>query len=327
MSCRYAKVGPGVAARMDSALAHLGGGAVVDVTEPDLLEAGGRAGNDVEALRASMSVDLRVEDRPSLGAVDKALVVLAEVISGDGPIGLAELTRRTGLAKATVHRLIGILQAHEMIDQHDRKYLPGHWLADVGRPTDGMFLSLLRRLSTPHLVELYQSTGETVSLGVLAGGEVHYLQRICGHRSVRTPSYSCDRAPAYRTAIGKVLLAHNPIVPYPVCDDHGSPAATPTTITSPAALSAELCQVRRNGIAYNREEYISGVVCVAAPVPAGQGQRPPVGIAVSGKAGQLDVAKASEQLRRAAFTLSMAIRRATTQTARVGPPRDRLPNR
>jgi DNA-binding IclR family transcriptional regulator len=253
------------------------------------------------------------EDRPSLGAVEKAMMVLAEVIADGRPIGLAELTRRTGLAKPTVHRLIATLRAYRMIEQHDGKYLPGQRLAEFGQPTAGSYLGLLKRLATPHLVELYQATGQTVSLGVLAGDEVRYLQRICDYRSVRTPSHCCDRAPARRTAIGKALLAYQDVPPH-IRDDRSTPPVTPATITSPAALAAELHRVRRTGIAHNREEYVKGVVCVAAPVAVGRRAWPPVAIAVSGKTGQLDLPEASEHLRRTAHVLSTAIRRATAHS-------------
>jgi DNA-binding IclR family transcriptional regulator len=182
-----------------------------------------------------------------------------------------------------------------MIDQHGERYVPGDWLAKVGRSAGNEFQNLLRQISTPYLVDLYQATGATVCLGVLSGAEVHYVDRIYGHRSVRTPLHHSDRAPAHRTAIGRVLLAHS-------------------RATEPAALSAELSDVRRLGIAHNRDEYVDGVESVATLVMAGQGLRPPVGIAVSGKVGQLDLASACAQLRRTAFALSMTIRQTAARS-------------
>lgn len=246
------------------------------------------------AFRENTRDVLRAEDQPSTGAVDKAMAVLTVLIADGRPMRLAELTRRTGLAKPTVHRLIRILRTHKMIDQHDERYVPGERLAKAGRSAGTEYQNLLRQVSTPYLVDLYQATGATACLGVLRGGEIHYIDRIYGHRSVRTPSHNSNRAPAHCTAIGKVLLAHSQVI-------------------MPAALCAELSDIRRVGIAHNRDEYVNGVECVATLVVAGQASRPPVAIAVSGKAGQLDVVTASEQLRRTAFALSRAIRQTAAQ--------------
>jgi DNA-binding IclR family transcriptional regulator len=253
------------------------------------------------------------QDRSSLGAVDKAMTLLSALIVDGRPMGLAELTRRTGLAKSTAHRLIGILRAHDMIDRHDEAYVPGERLAGIGRPEGGERLKVLGRAARPYLVELYQATGATASLGVLNGTEVRYIDWVYDRRSVRTPSHRSDRAPTHCTAIGKVLLAFSQNSPRLIRDRQPLAAITPATITTPAALWAELDEVRRHGIAYSRSEYVDGVVCVAALVARADARRPPVAIAVSGRIGELDLAAARARLPRTAFGLSTAIRQATTR--------------
>ena len=44
------------------------------------------------------------------------------------------------------------------------------------------------------------------------------------------------------------------------------PRATPGTITDPERFLAELAEIPRTGLAYDREEYIVGVYCVGAPI-------------------------------------------------------------
>ena len=149
-------------------------------------------------------------DRSPRGAVDKALAVLSALIAADRPMRLTEVARQTGLAKSTVHRLIGILLAHQMIDQDGERYIPGWRLIEVRGWVGGEYLAAVGRAAKPHLVDLYEATGVTSSLAVLVGAEVQYLDRIYGQRSVRTPSYRSDRAPAHCTAIGKILLARCP---------------------------------------------------------------------------------------------------------------------
>jgi len=247
-------------------------------------------------------------DRSPRGAVDKALAVLSALIAADRPMRLTEVARQTGLAKSTVHRLIGILLAHQMIDQDGERYIPGWRLIEVRGWVGGEYLAAVGRAAKPHLVDLYEATGVTSSLAVLVGAEVQYLDRIYGQRSVRTPSYRSDRAPAHCTAIGKILLARCPDSPRRIRDGQALAAMTEATVTDPLALWAHLCEARRAGFAVSRGEYVDGVECVAAFVGAGARQRPLIGIAVSGRPGQVGLSGILPRLRRAAFALSVAIR-------------------
>ncbi|CAA9589512.1 MAG: hypothetical protein AVDCRST_MAG88-4594, partial [uncultured Thermomicrobiales bacterium] len=58
----------------------------------------------------------------------------------------------------------------------------------------------------------------------------------------------------------------------------GMPVLTPRTITSPEVMRHHLEEVRRRGFAWDDEERLEGVRCVAAPVFGGDGA---VGGAVS----------------------------------------------
>jgi DNA-binding IclR family transcriptional regulator len=69
-----------------------------------------------------------------------------------------------------------------------------------------------------------------------------------------------------------VLLAHlEPGEVDAILDRHGLPPLTPATITDRDALYAELHRVRRDGVAYDREEVVAGLACVAAPILDGDG--------------------------------------------------------
>jgi DNA-binding IclR family transcriptional regulator len=251
-------------------------------------------------------------------AVDKAMAVLSTLISDGRPMSLAELTRRTGLPKTTVHRLIGVLRAHNVVDRREETYVPGELLAEAGGASDGRYLRLLGRIAKPYLVDLYQTTGAVASLGVLGGDEVRYVDRVFSHQSVRTPSFRSDRAPAHCTAIGKILLAQShrgfPFV------DGGLrlPALTPATITAPADLMADLANVRRDGIAYSRGEYVDGVVCAAVLVAREGDRRPAVAVSISGRARDINLSAARTQLPRTALAVSQAIREATARIPHLG---------
>lgn len=70
-----------------------------------------------------------VEQSSAVGVVDKVASVLRALESG--PCALAELVERTGLARATAHRLAGALVVHGLVALTDDGYVPGPWLAEL----------------------------------------------------------------------------------------------------------------------------------------------------------------------------------------------------
>ena len=138
----------------------------------------------------------------------KAVTILRAFTVDDQVLSLAELVRRTGLPKATLHRILGSLTEERLLDRVDGRYRPGSQLFELG-----MLASVERTLlevATPFLEDLYERTHETVHLGVREGHEVVYVAKIAGHRQAASPSRVGGRMPLHATAVGKALLAHAP---------------------------------------------------------------------------------------------------------------------
>jgi IclR family pca regulon transcriptional regulator len=129
----------------------------------------------------------------------------------------------------------------------------------------------LRGKAREHLRELREQTGRTVSLGILDGTDVRYIDRL---RGWRRGQHAVDlnlgigaRVPVHCSAMGKVLLADLP-------DKQREQAVArlqlarcgPNSITSKRALRAELERVRDDGLAVGDEELAPGVRTLAAPV-------------------------------------------------------------
>jgi DNA-binding IclR family transcriptional regulator len=92
----------------------------------------------------------------------------------------------------------------------------------------------------------------------------------------------------HNTAVGKAILAFLPEVRVDeILDRHGLPQQTDRTITTREDLEERLERVRENGYALDREERLTGLTCVAAPIRSDDGGV--VGsISVSGPASRLD---------------------------------------
>src|SRR4051794_27523605 len=196
--------------------------------------------------------------------IAKVTAILEAFTAEDRGVGFAELQRRTGLAKATLHRLSSEMVEARLLDRVDgRFHLSGHLFAL------GMRASVERSLlevATPFLEDLYERTHETVHLGLREGTEVVYVAKIGGHRQARAPSRLGGRMPLHATAIGKALLA---FAPDPVrAEVLAAPLArlAPRTVTSALLLGRQLDEAVSTRVTFEAEESAVGLVCVGAPV-------------------------------------------------------------
>nr|WP_283806436.1 IclR family transcriptional regulator C-terminal domain-containing protein [Bradyrhizobium murdochi] len=81
------------------------------------------------------------------------------------------------------------------------------------------------------------------------------------------------RAPDPRTAVAKAIVAFLPEAELKgLLPRLRYNALAPRTITTQAAFAAELERVRMSGYAYDDEEHIEGIRCIAAPVFAYSGR-------------------------------------------------------
>ncbi len=202
--------------------------------------------------------------RPGIEVLNRAVDVLAAFTYGPGStLSLAEITRRTGLPKPTLHRLLQALEVTGLVERNLGGYQLGLRLFELGEHVPRTHR--LREAALPFLQDLYEASHDTVHLAVLEGTDVVYLERIRGHRRFNVASRVGGRLPAYCTGVGKVLLAFNPEAARQVLAAHLTPR-TRYTITDPAVLTEELARIREAGIGYDREENALGVACVAAPI-------------------------------------------------------------
>jgi len=199
--------------------------------------------------------------------LDRALGLL-EVLSSEGPeLTLVELSKRLGLHKSTVHRLLMVLERHRFVERslQNGGYRLGIKLFELG--SKAVMYFDLRERARPHLERLVFMTGETAHLCILDEGEVLYLEKVESSRTVRIPSSIGRRNPAHCTAVGKALLAY---LPEKELNDlikrRGLRAYTRNTITTLAQLRGELQRVRERGYAVDNEEIEEGLKCVGAPV-------------------------------------------------------------
>lgn len=208
--------------------------------------------------------------RNFLKTLDRGLRALEAFTPEQPALTLSELARRLDLDPGTAFRFAYTL---EHLGYLRREPASGAYrltgrvldLAQAVRPQAD-----LRAVARPLMEALSRAVEETVSLAVLDGGEIVVLEQVESPRPVTVRRRLGERQPAHCTAQGKVLLAALPeaeqrallktlrLKPY-----------GPRTITSPAALQAELRRAGQRGYALNNDEMDAGLRAVAVPICAG----------------------------------------------------------
>ncbi|MBM7517501.1 IclR family transcriptional regulator [Nocardioides nitrophenolicus] len=194
----------------------------------------------------------------------KARLILECVASGDAEPSLAEISRRTGIAKPTVHRLNRQLLEWGLLERSGQEYRLGLRAFELGGRVPR--LRVLRAAIRPYLHSLRLATEETVDLAVLDGREVLDLERAGSPRQAATSSPTPGRRPVHATATGKVLLAHSPPELVDAVLMRGLEQVTPLTVTSPQLLRDQLVRARHDGYATEVEEAAAGHCSVAVPI-------------------------------------------------------------
>lgn len=201
---------------------------------------------------------------PAPASMIDRVVEILDAFDGPGSLTLSQVVTRTGLPRSSAHRILEHLVKVRWLDRDEYRYHLGIRMIELG--AQAVHRHRLHQPAVPHLHELQHATGFVVHLAVLDGTEIVYLDKLGGRFAARLPSRVGGRQPAHCTSIGKALLAFaeesavEPVLDGPLAQ------LTSHSITDPRTLRSELRRIQDRGVAFDREEAVRGVGCVAAPV-------------------------------------------------------------
>src|SRR5258705_11105868 len=100
--------------------------------------------------------------------MDRAAMLMAQVVPGSEPVSFTELTAACGLAKSTTSRLLTALERHQLGRRDgDGRFWPGElFVRYAWRGTAGTDLVAVAQ---PFLARLGEQTSETINLGIAVG--------------------------------------------------------------------------------------------------------------------------------------------------------------
>lgn len=190
---------------------------------------------------------------------------IIEVLKDFDGAGVTAVASELDIPKSTVHNHLQTLLDERYVIKEGDTYRVGLRFLELGEFTRNRMR--IYETVCPEVETLAEETGEMVNAAVEEHGEGVYITREEGHQAVSVDTYAGKRVNLHCTALGKAILAELPDSRVDeILDQHGLPERTEHTITDPDELKAELEAVRERGYAYDREERLPGLRCIAAPV-------------------------------------------------------------
>jgi DNA-binding IclR family transcriptional regulator len=204
-----------------------------------------------------------------LRSIGRALEVL-DCFDGKASLALKEIGVSTGLPESTLFRVLLTLEKHGYLKQAvDGTYqlapkLRFGWLVEQG--------NILRDKVHPELERLAQRFNETASMAYLHDDRIHVLDSIETFHEIRMSNRIGRVLPPHCSALGKAITAfQDRALAEQIVEIYGLSRRTENTITDRSRLFEEFAEIRKSGIARDREESIMGGICYSAAIrPAGK---------------------------------------------------------
>ncbi len=184
----------------------------------------------------------------------RAAAALDEIAAEPGRLRLVDLGERLGLAKSTARRLlVGLVEVGLANVDAQGRFSLGERLLGLGRADGAQIATIFR----PTIERVARATdGETVDLSILRGQRMWFVDQIESSHRLRAVSAVGVRFPLESTANGKAALA--------ALDTADAEAALSRFRPEVAAsLAAEIAEIGRTGIAFDRDEHTPGISAAA----------------------------------------------------------------
>jgi DNA-binding IclR family transcriptional regulator len=224
-------------------------------------------------------------------SVQNALRILGAFSKEETDFGITELSKKLGLGKSTVHRLLTTLSSEGFIaqDTFSKRYHLGISTYSVGQAAVTQFG--LNEEVRKILAYVTKATGESSNIGILEEDE---FVNICRHQN-SNPSilkYPVgDRVPAYCTASGQVLLSYLDEEELERVVAKGFIPFTAYTITSKQKLYDRLKEVKKQGYSVAINELHNGFSSLAVPIVNHNNKKVVTALSITGPNQRLTSAK------------------------------------
>lgn len=202
-----------------------------------------------------------------MGTVRKALSLLSFFAPDRTEVGLSDLTRLSGMNKATVYRLMSELQDSGFVEQgeNDRAYRLGPQVLHLAalREASTPILSVSRRI----LRELSDETGETTHVSLGHEHQVQTLSHAYSPRHATKVTMEDAQTVTYHaTSSGLAILAYADPVFVDEVLSRPLTAHTSKTLINPDEIRSKLAEIRETGLSATLGSFELEVHSHAVPI-------------------------------------------------------------
>jgi DNA-binding IclR family transcriptional regulator len=201
-------------------------------------------------------------------AIDKCFAILDLLADSNEPLGISDISGKLDLNKSTVFSIVHTLMDLDVLEnQPDGKFIFGTHFYILGKMAGKR--SKLIQTAHPYLEKINEKTKLSAFLGLRSDRRVILIDKVDSAYGIKLSSEIGMQMPVLAGAGIKAMLSQ-------LSDEEIDEILarselkkyTPFSIVDKAVYKEEILEVRRQGIAYDREEYIEGMVAFAVPVKA-----------------------------------------------------------
>lgn len=202
----------------------------------------------------------------NLSSVENALRILESFTQNETEKRVTEISTELDLAKSTVSRLLKTLlnQGYVKKNPENQKY-------SLGNKILTLYSALSSRMEIvkeahPFLEDLAKQTQESVQLAEFDNDKIIYMEQIKSSFPIEIFAHIGRINPVHCTSSGKLLLAYQDFDVIENILNGDLKKYTSSTITNPNELKKQLVEIRELGYCYIENEFVDGIVSIAAPI-------------------------------------------------------------
>jgi DNA-binding IclR family transcriptional regulator len=207
----------------------------------------------------------------SAKSIEHAIAMLLAFADATRPLGVTEIAESIGLHKSTVSRQLATLSRFDFVKRENGspRYTLGLGLLPLAAAA--LASHQLGASARAQLEMLAKETCETVTYSGWNGHDAVNLDQIRGPGVIQHVAPAGRLNPAHCTATGKVFLASLSEDALSARLSEKLKKYTARTIVEPKLLRKHLEQVRSNGYAISKDEFLNEVCAIAAPIRSQDG--------------------------------------------------------
>jgi DNA-binding IclR family transcriptional regulator len=199
-------------------------------------------------------------------AVDKCFAILDLLAQSKEAMGISDISGKLDLNKSTVFHIVHTLTDLSVLEaQRDGKFVFGTHFYILGNMAGKR--SRLIQTAHPYLETINEKTKLSAFLGLRSGRQAILIDKVDSAYGIKLSSEIGMQMPILAGAGIKAMLSQ-------LSDEEIDEILartdlkryTPYSIVDRAAYKSEILEVREQGIAFDREEYIEGMVALAIPI-------------------------------------------------------------